>query len=55
PGTVLSVSADGLLVACGEGTVRITELKPAGARAMSAAEFARGHMSDVTMRFTNDE
>ena len=54
-GTVVRASDDGLIVACGEGHVVITEVKPAGKRAMSAAEFACGHMGDASMRFTSDE
>lgn len=55
PGAVISVTDEGLVTACGEGSVLVTELRPAGRRGMSAAEFARGHMSDVPMRFTSDE
>jgi methionyl-tRNA formyltransferase len=42
PGTVLAVDADGLLVACGEGTVRIAEVHPSGARRQQAREWAAG-------------
>jgi methionyl-tRNA formyltransferase len=42
PGTVLATSADGIVVACGEGSLRITELQKAGGRRLSAAEFLRG-------------
>jgi methionyl-tRNA formyltransferase len=45
PGTVLEASpreAEGLLVACGEGAVWIREVKPAGKRRMTAAEWIRG-------------
>ena len=40
PGTVLD---DGLTVACAEGAVRILEVQRAGGRAMTAADFLRGH------------
>ncbi len=42
PGTVLAIDADGLLVACGEGTVRISEVHPAGKRRQRAREWAAG-------------
>ena len=43
PGTVLRCDESGLVVATARGAVRITDIQPAGARRMSAAEFARGH------------
>lgn len=42
PGTVLDVDASGMLVACGEGSVRIAEVHPAGRRRQKAVEWARG-------------
>ena len=42
PGTVLACDRTGLVVSAAKGAVRITEVQPAGARRMSAAEFARG-------------
>lgn len=42
PGTILSADREGIRVACGEGTLRLTVLQPAGARAMSAAELLNG-------------
>ncbi len=46
PGTVLSALAEdattGMLVACGEGAVCIREVKPAGKRRMTTAEWVRG-------------
>jgi methionyl-tRNA formyltransferase len=46
PGTVLRVDggdpAEGMRVACGTGTVRIREVKPAGKRRMTTAEWVRG-------------
>jgi methionyl-tRNA formyltransferase len=39
PGTVLGLVGDALSVACGEGTVEITELQRAGRRAVSARDF----------------
>ncbi|MDR0378774.1 MAG: methionyl-tRNA formyltransferase [Candidatus Accumulibacter sp.] len=43
PGTVVSASADGIVVACGEGALRLIELQKAGGRRMSAAAFLSGH------------
>jgi methionyl-tRNA formyltransferase len=51
PGTILAVDARGIVVACGEGTLRIEELQPAGGRRMSAAAFAAGHRLEPGARF----
>ncbi|MFC3874330.1 methionyl-tRNA formyltransferase [Neisseria musculi] len=42
-GEVLHCGSDGLIVACGEQAVNITELQPAGSRRMSIAAFAAGN------------
>ncbi|MFZ5470308.1 MAG: methionyl-tRNA formyltransferase [Myxococcota bacterium] len=42
PGTVLSAGAFGIEVACGQGSLLLTQLQPEGKRAMSAAEFLAG-------------
>ena len=42
PGTVLSANAAGLVVACGPGAVRITEVLPQGRRTMPVAAFLNG-------------
>jgi methionyl-tRNA formyltransferase len=42
PGRVLSVSADGIVVHCGEGRLRVTELQRPGGRRLSVADFLRG-------------
>jgi methionyl-tRNA formyltransferase len=42
PGTVVAAGPAGIVVACGEGALRIAELQPAGGRAMSAAAFVAG-------------
>jgi methionyl-tRNA formyltransferase len=42
PGTVLGTDAGGIVVACGEGVVRITDAQPAGKRRLTTAEWARG-------------
>ena len=46
-GEVLSCSADGLVVACGENAVKITELQPSGSKRMPIAAFAAGHKIEV--------
>ena len=41
PGSILSAGDEGLLVACGEGSLLITELQLPGGRAMTTAEMLR--------------
>jgi methionyl-tRNA formyltransferase len=41
-GTVLAASAEGVLVACGEGALLATELQRAGGKRLAAADFLRG-------------
>jgi methionyl-tRNA formyltransferase len=52
PGTIFSTD-DRLLVACGQGALRIDRLQPAGKRVMTAAEFLRGHPLRPGMRLGN--
>jgi methionyl-tRNA formyltransferase len=42
PGQLLSASADGLEVACGEGSLLLVEVQPEGKRRMTAAELQAG-------------
>jgi methionyl-tRNA formyltransferase len=42
-GTVLEAGAQGIVVACGEGSFRVEELQRAGGRRLAPAEFLRGH------------
>ena len=42
-GEVLSCSSDGMIVACGENALKITELQPSGGKRMNIAAFAAGH------------
>lgn len=42
PGTVLAADADGVHIACGEGTLVVTELQRAGGRRLAAREFLAG-------------
>lgn len=47
PGTVLEAGNEGLLVACGQGSLRIIELQPDGGKRMSAAAYLLGHPLQV--------
>ncbi len=51
PGGVVRADAAGIVAACGEGALMITELQRAGGRRMSAAAFLAGHPVDVGARF----
>lgn len=42
PGTVLAAGADGIVVACGEGALRLTELQKSGGKRLPAADFLHG-------------
>ena len=42
-GTILSADKNGMVVACGQGALRILELQREGGRRMAAAEFLAGH------------
>lgn len=42
PGTILGVDGDGLVVACGSGSLSVLALKPDGRAEMSGAAWARG-------------
>jgi methionyl-tRNA formyltransferase len=51
PGEILHFAADGIDVACGTGTLKITELQKAGAKRMSAGDFMRGFPRAPGARF----
>jgi methionyl-tRNA formyltransferase len=52
PGTVIDADPEaGVLVAAGEGAVRVREVQPAGRRRMSAAEWVRGRGVRAGARF----
>jgi methionyl-tRNA formyltransferase len=51
-GTVISVSADGIAVAAGDGAVRITVIQAPGKRPMRAAEYLRGAGMSAGAAFT---
>lgn len=55
PGTVLSTEPDAFEVACGEGTVRITEVQPAGKTAMPAGAFLKSGRIKPGMRLGAEE
>jgi methionyl-tRNA formyltransferase len=42
PGVVLGIGDDGMTVGCGDGTIRIAQVQPAGRPPMSASDWARG-------------
>ena len=43
PGTIMEVTKDSILVACGEGRLAITELQLEGKKKMPVPDFLRGH------------
>ncbi len=51
PGEVLLAEGAGVIVACGEGALCITELQKPGGRRLSAAEFLRGAPIATGSRF----
>ena len=50
-GTILSVDASGVRVACGEGVLRLTELQRPGGKRLAAADFLRGFPLTPGMTF----
>ncbi|NMG42594.1 methionyl-tRNA formyltransferase [Aromatoleum toluvorans] len=51
PGTVLSADDAGVVVACGEGALRLVELQKPGSRRMPVGEFLRGFPVSAGERF----
>ncbi|MEY4375096.1 MAG: 10-formyltetrahydrofolate:L-methionyl-tRNA(fMet) N-formyltransferase [Candidatus Eisenbacteria bacterium] len=51
PGTLLGSDEQGLRVACGDGVLRVTRLKPEGRAELDAAEWARGARIQPDERF----
>jgi methionyl-tRNA formyltransferase len=51
PGTVLRADAAGLVVACGDGAVCLTELQKPGGKRLGAGEFLRGFPVAAGERF----
>lgn len=53
PGEVLEADTkNGLIVACGDGAMRISELQMVGGKRMDARDYLRGHSIPVGVRFT---
>jgi methionyl-tRNA formyltransferase len=52
PGTILDIGNNGLLVAAGEGAVRLREVQPPGKQPMSGHDYACGHPVHVGMQFS---
>ena len=50
PGTILASDRAGILVACGEGALRLAELQKAGGKRLSAAQFLAGASSSLRER-----
>lgn len=50
-GSVLGVDSDGLVVACGTGAVRITQVQPTGKKRMAAMDWHRGRGVSEGQRF----
>ncbi len=55
PGTVRDINADGLLVRCGDGAVRILQVQPAGKARMNAGDWLRGRGVQIGDRFDDQE
>jgi methionyl-tRNA formyltransferase len=51
PGTVVARDARGLVVACGQGALRVVELQPVGGKRMAASAFAAGRRIERGARF----
>jgi methionyl-tRNA formyltransferase len=52
PGRIVAVGPDGLVVRCGPGCLRITELQRAGGKRLAAADFLRGFDVKPGMQFS---
>ncbi len=53
PGTVLSVDKDGIVVACGQGALRLEILQRPNAKALPAAQFVQGFALHPGNQFTS--
>ena len=51
PGTIVAVSPEGVVVACGEGTLRLTQLQKPGGKRLPAREFLAGMALGAGQRF----
>ena len=52
PGQIVSVDTDGIVVACGEGSLRLTELQKPGGKRLPVAQFLAGNPIAEGSRFT---
>lgn len=50
PGTLLELTRDGIVVACGQGSLRLVELQLEGAKRLKAADFSAGQRLAVGQR-----
>lgn len=55
PGEILAADTHGLLVACGEGALRLLELQKPGSRRMAVGEFLRGFPVEVGESFASPQ
>jgi methionyl-tRNA formyltransferase len=57
PGTILASDKTGILVACGEGQLRLTQLQLPGGKALPAAQLlnAKAELFQAGFRFSNDD
>ena len=55
PGRILAADADGIVVACGENALCITQLQPAGSKRMSAQAFLAGRALDIGAVFADTD
>jgi methionyl-tRNA formyltransferase len=51
PGQIMSIDADGMVIACGDGAVRVTTVHPAGKRRVTPVEWQRGRGANPGSRF----
>lgn len=52
PGQIVSIDTDGIVVACGEGSLRLTELQKPGGKRLPVAQFLAGNPITEGSRFT---
>jgi methionyl-tRNA formyltransferase len=52
PGSVLAATRDGIVIAAGSGSLRVTALQPEGKKRMSAQEYLAGNPLSVGQAFT---
>ncbi|MEW5783023.1 MAG: methionyl-tRNA formyltransferase [Pseudomonadota bacterium] len=53
PGEILAVAPSGIVVACGDGALKLTELQKPGGRRLPAADFLRGFPLAAGERFSS--